>query len=222
MEDQSPGPMRRRNLTISAVITVVLIGGLAWYGERTHGIPFRPVKDPIAVLKPMPPFEVEPAERTPDPSQEQKPAEKKPIPDSQEDQVAPRPSDAFTQPVEPPPVVATEHNSLRDVAMNVAPGPDAFDPSQVDQMPAVRFQARPEYPHGMQAGRISGEVLVDFIVDRNGGVTNAFAVSASRQEFEAAAVGAVSRWRFTPGLKGGRAVAVHMRVPIVFSLGDGR
>jgi protein TonB len=140
----------------------------------------------------------------------------------QEDHVAPRPPDAFTQPVEPPPVVATEHTSVKDVTVGAPPGLGTLDPSQVDQMPAARVQARPEYPHAMRAEGISGEVLVDFIVDRNGDVRNAFAVSSSRPEFEAPAVKAVSRWRFTPGLKGGQQVAVHMRVPIVFSLQDGR
>ena len=46
-------------------------------------------------------------------------------------------------------------------------------------------------------------------------------IAESRPEFEAAAVEAVSGWKFRPGRKGGREVVTHLQVPIVFSLGDG-
>jgi protein TonB len=63
-------------------------------------------------------------------------------------------------------------------------------------------------------------VVVDFIVDANGDVQNAFAVKMSQREFESAAVQAVSKWKFKPGKKGGRAVNTHMQVPIVFTLNE--
>jgi periplasmic protein TonB len=59
---------------------------------------------------------------------------------------------------------------------------------------------------------------VSFIVDSNGDVRNAVAVRSSQVEFESSACKAVSHWKFKPGKKGGRAVAVHMEVPIVFSI----
>ena len=42
----------------------------------------------------------------------------------------------------------------------------------------------------------------------------------SQREFESAAVQAVSKWKFKPGRKGGRAVNTHMQVPIVFTLNE--
>jgi TonB family protein len=96
-----------------------------------------------------------------------------------------------------------------------------FDISKLDQTPLPRFQARPQYPFEMRRAGISGEVVVDFVVDANGEVQNAYAVRSSRKEFEAAAVQAVSKWKFKPGRKGGRDVATHLQVPIVFSL-EGR
>ena len=39
-------------------------------------------------------------------------------------------------------------------------------------------------------------------------------------QFEAAAVQAVSKWKFKPGRKGGRDVPTHMQVPIVFTLNE--
>ena len=223
MTSEPQKPSRRRSLTLSALIALALLGGFAWYVERTHGSPFRRHdRDTAVALKPMPPLEQDPADRSPDAQQEQSNAEKKPVPVMQPDSPAPKTPESFTQPVEPPPVVATEHTSLKNVEPGALPGPGALDPSQVDQMPAVRSQARPEYPSAMRAEHLSGTVLVDFIVDATGAVRNAHAVRASRPEFEDAAVRAVSRWLFTAGMRGGRAVAVHMQVPIVFSLDDGR
>jgi TonB family protein len=94
-----------------------------------------------------------------------------------------------------------------------------FDISMLDQTPVARFQARPQYPFEMRRAGINGEVVVDFVVDTNGEVQNAYAVRSSQREFEAAAVQAVMKWKFKPGKKGGQDVNTHMQVPIVFSLG---
>jgi protein TonB len=99
-------------------------------------------------------------------------------------------------------------------------GIEVFDISKLDQQPVARFQARPQYPFEMRRAGIAGEVLVDFIVDSNGDVRNAYAVRSSQREFEAAAVQAVSKWKFRPGKKSGRNVNTHMQVPIVFTLNE--
>jgi TonB family protein len=96
----------------------------------------------------------------------------------------------------------------------------AVDISKVEQRPAPRFQARPQYPAAMREKKIGGEVVVDFIVDVNGDVRNAYALRSSRREFEAAAVAAVEKWKFKPGMIRGRAVPTHMQVPIVFTLNE--
>jgi RNA polymerase sigma factor (sigma-70 family) len=96
-----------------------------------------------------------------------------------------------------------------------------YDISKLDQKPVARFQARPQYPFEMRRAGVSGEVVVDFVVDTNGDVQNAQAIRSSQREFEAAAVQAVSKWKFKPGRIGERDVNTHMQVPIVFSL-DGQ
>jgi RNA polymerase sigma factor (sigma-70 family) len=93
-----------------------------------------------------------------------------------------------------------------------------YDISMLDRTPAPRFQARPQYPADMRAAGIGGQVVVDFIVDTNGDVQKAYAVRSSQREFEAAAIEAVSKWKFKAGQKGGRDVLTHMQVPIVFTL----
>jgi TonB family protein len=97
-------------------------------------------------------------------------------------------------------------------------GATVFDLSMIDVAPVAKLQVTPQYPRELLLGRVEGEVVVDFIVDHNGDVQNAYALRSSRREFEAAAVAAVSKWKFTPGRKGGRDVPAHMQVPVLFSL----
>lgn len=94
----------------------------------------------------------------------------------------------------------------------------AFAAAQLDQVPAPVFMARPQYPADARKAKRTGEVIVGFIVDSRGNVVNARVVRSTAKEFEAAAVEAVSKWKFKPGRKGGRDVATNMQVPIVFSL----
>ena len=95
---------------------------------------------------------------------------------------------------------------------------DLFDLANLDQIPSPRFQAKPVYPFEMRRAGITGDVLVGFIVDSNGDVREAYAIKSTQREFEAAAIQAVSKWKFRPGKKGGRAVNTRMQVPIVFSI----
>jgi protein TonB len=95
-----------------------------------------------------------------------------------------------------------------------------FDPKMLDQVPVPKFQARPQYPFEMRRQGIAGEVVVDFIVDARGEVQQAHALRSSHREFEAAAVLAVTKWKFRPGRKAGQTVHTRMQVPIVFTLNE--
>lgn len=95
---------------------------------------------------------------------------------------------------------------------------EVFELSRLDQTPRPRFQARPQYPTELRRAGTAGEVVVDFVVDPNGDVQKAYALRSSDRGFEAAAVEAVSKWKFQPGQKGGRSVATHLQIPIVFTL----
>jgi TonB family protein len=96
------------------------------------------------------------------------------------------------------------------------PGGDTYDVAKLDQAPRVKSQARPMYPAEMRKQGIAGEVLVEFIVTKDGAVVNAVAARSTRAEFEAAAIEAVGRWTFDAGLKGGRQVNTRMQVTIAF------
>ena len=131
--------------------------------------------------------------------------------------------DSFPQKIQPPPpegvIISKEMSVVPEVRNSgVFQGTAVFDPSRVDQVPTPRFQARPQYPFEMRRQGIAGEVVVDFIVDTQGEVRNAYALRSSQREFEAAAVAAVSKWKFRPGRKDGRDVPTRLQVPIVFTL----
>ncbi len=133
--------------------------------------------------------------------------------------------DSFVQKIQPPPpegvTISSSMNIIPEVRdPNMFRGMKVFDISMLDQTPIPKFQARPQYPFEMRRAGIAGEVVVDFIVDTAGDVQNAYALRSSQREFEAAAVQAVSKWKFKPGRKGGRDVPTHMQVPIVFTLNE--
>ncbi len=132
---------------------------------------------------------------------------------------------SFVQKLQPPPPDATKPKVAVTVISNAQlsnqfKGMQVFDPSMLDQQPVPQFQARPVYPFEMRRAGISGEVTVDFIVDPDGNVANAFALKSSQKEFESSAVQAVSKWKFKAGRKAGKSVPTHMQVPIVFTLSD--
>lgn len=87
-----------------------------------------------------------------------------------------------------------------------------------DKAPQLKTSVHPMYPYEMRASNISGEVVVDFLVDTNGDVHNAFAIRSTHKAFESPAVMAVIQWKFTPAQKDGRNIICHMQVPIVFTL----
>jgi protein TonB len=62
-----------------------------------------------------------------------------------------------------------------------------------------------------------GSVVVRFVITEKGTVEGLHVVSSSHPGFEANAIEAVSRWRFSPGIKHGVPVAVNIELPISFS-----
>jgi len=209
----------RRDLIIGFVFTVTLEFLVAWGGNITHYKPKPPHKDDDQVIKiEMPKLEPDEPDVNED-QQQQVPQEITPPMQSDVPQVVT--PESFVQQIEPPPpdLSALSKNIVKiPENRNPLQGIEVFDISKLDQVPSARFQARPQYPFEMRRAGISGEVLVDFIVDTNGDVRTAFAVHSSQREFESAAVQAVSKWKFRPGRKGGHAVFTHMQVPIVFTL----
>ena len=76
----------------------------------------------------------------------------------------------------------------------------------------------PEYPVDAMLDRIQGDVLIEATIDREGEVHDVRVVHGLRDDLDAAAVAAVSKWRFRPGTLAGRPVEVRYRLTVEFRL----
>jgi protein TonB len=175
------------------------------------------------------PFDIEPPRFEPDDIDRPKEDSNEPrltfVPPQQIDVPQVVADGGFVQVVQPPPLDPTrlqagipgDFINARDDARGS--NTRIFEPELLDQIPRIRgFRTPPNYPFEMRRTGITGDVLVDFLVDTEGNVLNARPVSSSHREFEGSAVAAVSKWKFHPGRKDGRNVVTHMQVPILFSL----
>ena len=214
----------RRDLIIGILVSLAIHGGIAWLGEIKPDQNKHVKKDNAPTIELMEMPKVIPDEPDPVESDEPPPKPVDFAPPTQTDVPQIVTDNSFVQKVQPPPPEGLTINKGAITIPQAQVGGfgkgEVFDISKLDQRPQEKFQAKPIYPFEMRRAGIAGEVLVDFIVDSNGDVRNAYSVRSSQREFESAAVQAVSKWKFRPGKKGGRAVNTHMQVPIVFTLND--
>jgi protein TonB len=90
--------------------------------------------------------------------------------------------------------------------------------TSLDNPPRTRSQVAPLYPAAAKTSGLTGEVLVEFVVDEQGRVIRARVVKSSNSIFDLPTLKAVERWRFEPGKKTGQPVRFRMVAPVVFSL----
>lgn len=214
-----------RDLIIGIIISVglhlAMLFGDRFVPEKPKAVKAEIVEEKIQLIEMPPMEEIEP--EIVETNEEVVPLDL--APPMQQDVPQLATPDSFVQKIQPPPpdnvAISANMNIVPEVRdPNMFRGMKVFDISMLDQTPVPRFQARPQYPFEMRRAGIAGEVVVDFIVDTNGDVQNAYAIRSSQREFEAAAIQAVSKWKFKPGRKSGRDVPTHMQVPIVFTLNE--
>lgn len=98
---------------------------------------------------------------------------------------------------------------------------DIFNLADLDRPPEPYFQPAPIYPPSLKHEVSSAKLVLEFIVDAQGRVLNVLVVQSSHHGFDHAAIAGVERWKFRPGMRGGRKVNTRMRVPINFRLLEG-
>jgi len=89
-----------------------------------------------------------------------------------------------------------------------------------DAVPIVRVA--PRYPERALMRGIEGRVLVEFTIDRSGGVKQAAVIVAEPPNiFDKAALEAIQQWRYSPRIQNGKAVEREgLRIALPFRLGD--
>lgn len=86
-----------------------------------------------------------------------------------------------------------------------------FELAEVDRNPEAIRTVPPQYPPRLQAERVAGTVIVEFIVDDTGVVRQPkLRRGAPQPEFNRAAIAALEQYRFSPALKDGQPVRVRM------------
>lgn len=78
----------------------------------------------------------------------------------------------------------------------------------------------PEFPSDMKRQGISGLVMVNCQIDREGHVQDPKVIKATNEAFSEPAVEAVKQWKFKPAHRDGNPVAVRVTIPMKFSLED--
>ena len=207
----------------AAVSATIILSGLLLFNR--HSPKERPIPVEVVRIDDLPQLPPEPPEvkKADDPAQEEDDAKKPYAFPSLIDVPPITRGDIFTEPVTPPPppgiptvpgivtIPSGPTNIRRDIGK-------IFDPSQLERVPVAKTQMEPNYPYEMKRDGVEAEVTVCFIVDVNGDVLAPYATASTRREFEAPAVLAVSKWKFKPGWKSGRAVNTRMSVPLVFRI----
>ncbi len=211
----------RRDLVIGIIVSVIVHTGLAEWGNifKSHPPKPKPVEVEKVIEITMPKIE-------PD-TQEQEDDSVKPVtiefaPPMQNDVPQPVLDTSFVQPLQPPPPENVQIAKAQMIVPSGGTGWKAgikiFDESQLDQIPIATFRPAPQYPFDLRRNGISGEVVIEFIVDTGGNVRDAFAVSSTNRGFEENAVRGISKWKFKPGRKEGHAVTSRMQIPLDFKI----
>ena len=76
----------------------------------------------------------------------------------------------------------------------------------------------PDVPPSFTRAGVPGLVTVSFTVDDKGNVTDEKVIKSSHTELEEPALKAIRKWRFKPAQKGGVPVAMHVSIPLKFSI----
>lgn len=92
-------------------------------------------------------------------------------------------------------------------------------PELVGDMTAL--QKSMTYPEMAKEAGIEGRVIVQFVVDEDGTVTNPKVARGAHKLLNEAALSAVKEQTFKPGTTDGRPVPVQMSLPVTFRLDDG-
>jgi TonB family protein len=90
--------------------------------------------------------------------------------------------------------------------------------SALDELPALLNDLRPRYPEQLRAATFNGEVVVEYVIDRNGRVlaNSIRTIRSDHPAFTRSVREALLTARFRPGRRGGRSVPVLVRQRIRF------
>ena len=97
---------------------------------------------------------------------------------------------------------------------------EVYKPGKGITLPVVVREVKPDYTDEAKAARIQGTVTLKVVVRDDGTVGDVQVTGPLDTEFglDAEAVKAVKQWRFKPGTKEGKPVAVEVTIELAFTL----
>jgi protein TonB len=97
---------------------------------------------------------------------------------------------------------------------------DLFNIADLDRKPEPIAQTPPIFPFELKRVVPTAQVKVGFIVTSKGDVAFVYVVSSSHPGFERATLEAVQKWKFRPGMRGGRKVNTRVEQLVTFTVRD--
>lgn len=85
-----------------------------------------------------------------------------------------------------------------------------------DTYPEAKKKAPPIYTKAILAKHLSGVVVVSFVAEEDGSVSEVKIKKSPAPELSESAIECVKKWKFLPAMKDGKPVRMHMELPIVF------
>lgn len=100
-----------------------------------------------------------------------------------------------------------------------APGDKVYTSNEPGlTMPRALHQQKPRYTARMMQAKIQGVVMLSVIVEPDGTVRDVTVRRGLHPDLDAEAIRAAREWRFSPGVKDGKAVPVRVGLEMAFSL----
>lgn len=93
-----------------------------------------------------------------------------------------------------------------------------FSLSEVTQAPMLVYKVDPDYSEQARLSRYNGTVVLGVVIDEKGDPKDIRVLRSLGLGLDEKAVEAVRRWRFRPGLRDGKAVAVDANIEVNFQL----
>ena len=118
-----------------------------------------------------------------------------------------------------------EGNGTGGVEAPVAPAPPPEPPAGPMRVggdvkaPTVTRRVEPTYPEVARKARVSGVVVIEAIIDRQGNVDQVKVLKGLPMGLSAEAEAAVRQWKFRPGTLNGQPVDVIFSLTVNFTLG---
>ena len=84
--------------------------------------------------------------------------------------------------------------------------------------PALVYKVEPEYSEEARKAKYQGTVVLRVVIDASGRAVNAEVVRSLGLGLDEKAMEAVKKWKFRPGYKDGKPVAVVAQIEVNFRL----